>query len=166
MLVYITQTWNHWQRLRYWHILSYSYCYTYQNCDHFFLYLNHFFFIKKGRFERWHKNSFALHSIYILYIYLLSFSPTDIDQSLSGNYTCLAKNLYGSDSVEYTVVVLPLPEAPVLRATPYKDSILVEWEQPYYSISNRSSSQKISKCLILSYYLNWEEKSPSKNMSE
>lgn len=69
----------------------------------------------------------------------------DIDQSLSGNYTCLAKNLYGSDSVEYTVVVLPLPEAPILRATPYKDSILVEWEQPYYAVSNRSSSQKISK---------------------
>lgn len=80
-----------------------------------------------------------------LVVTLPLFSSSDIDQSLSGNYTCLAKNLYGSDSVEYAVVVLPLPEAPVLRATPYKDSILVEWEQPYYSISNRSSSQKISE---------------------
>ncbi|XP_061704982.1 cell adhesion molecule Dscam2-like [Cydia pomonella] len=72
----------------------------------------------------------------------------NIDPSLGGNYTCLAKNLYGSDSVEYSVVVLPLPEAPVLRATPHKHSILVEWEQPYYS--HNKSSQKIG------YSLTWK----------
>lgn len=52
-----------------------------------------------------------------------------IDQSLSGNYTCLAKNLYGSDSVVYSVRVLPLPDPPSLRATPYKDTIVVEWDE-------------------------------------
>ncbi|KAL0810748.1 hypothetical protein ABMA28_010066 [Loxostege sticticalis] len=77
----------------------------------------------------------------------------NIDQSLSGNYTCLAKNLYGSDAVEYMVIVLPLPEAPILRATPYKDSILVEWEQPFYSISNKTVGQKIT------YSLTWKEAS-------
>ncbi|KPJ15639.1 Down syndrome cell adhesion molecule-like protein CG42256, partial [Papilio machaon] len=52
-----------------------------------------------------------------------------IDQALSGNYTCLAKNLYGSDSVVYSVRVLPLPDPPALRTTPYKDSIVVEWDE-------------------------------------
>ncbi|CAG9122363.1 unnamed protein product [Plutella xylostella] len=54
----------------------------------------------------------------------------NIDQSLAGNYTCLAKNLYGSDSVEYTVVVLPRPEPPVLRASPSRDALVLEWSQP------------------------------------
>ncbi|XP_041972125.1 Down syndrome cell adhesion molecule-like protein Dscam2 [Aricia agestis] len=76
-----------------------------------------------------------------------------IDQSLSGNYTCLAKNLYGSDSVVYTVRVLPLPDPPVIRATPYKDSILVEWDE--IKGSNDSNGYSIS------YNLTWcEEDGP------
>ncbi|OWR47596.1 Dscam3 isoform B, partial [Danaus plexippus plexippus] len=71
-----------------------------------------------------------------------------IDQSLSGNYTCLAKNLYGSDSVVYSVRVLPLPDPPSLRATPYKDSIVVEWDE--IKISNESG-------FGVSYNLTWRE---------
>ncbi|KAF9423658.1 hypothetical protein HW555_000984 [Spodoptera exigua] len=73
-----------------------------------------------------------------------------IDQSLSGNYTCLAKNLYGSDSVVFTVKVLPLPDPPTLRATPYKDYIVVEWDE-IRSYGNDSIGFGIS------YNLTWKE---------
>ncbi|KAG7296730.1 hypothetical protein JYU34_020631, partial [Plutella xylostella] len=72
-----------------------------------------------------------------------------IDQSLSGNYTCLAKNLYGSDSVVYSVKVLPLPEPPNLRATPYKDSIVIQWDEMRHF--NESLDYG------LSYNLTWRE---------
>ncbi|XP_045540095.1 Down syndrome cell adhesion molecule-like protein Dscam2 [Papilio machaon] len=101
-------------------------------------YHNHNIITHHPRFTRNHDDSLLINNI---------------DQSLGGNYTCLAKNLYGSDSVEYVVTVLPLPDAPVLRATPYKDSILVDWEQPYYSLGNKSQIQKIS------YSLTWKEAS-------
>lgn len=29
----------------------------------------------------------------------------------------------------YSVRVLPLPDPPSLRATPYKDSIVIEWDE-------------------------------------
>ncbi|XP_053620257.1 cell adhesion molecule Dscam2-like [Plodia interpunctella] len=73
-----------------------------------------------------------------------------IDQSLSGNYTCLAKNLYGSDSVVYTVKVLPLPDPPAVKATPYKDYIVVEWDD-VRSYANDSLVYGIS------YNLTWRE---------
>ncbi|KAL0810846.1 hypothetical protein ABMA28_010156 [Loxostege sticticalis] len=73
-----------------------------------------------------------------------------IDQALSGNYTCLAKNLYGSDSVVYAVRVLPLPDPPAIRATPYKDYIVVEWDE-IRSYGNDTSNFGIS------YNLTWRE---------
>ncbi|KAL4716781.1 hypothetical protein ACJJTC_001937, partial [Scirpophaga incertulas] len=73
-----------------------------------------------------------------------------IDQSLSGNYTCLAKNLYGSDSVVYTVKVLPLPDPPTIRATPYKDYIIVEWDE-IKTYSNDTANYGMS------YNLTWRE---------
>ncbi|CAH2058075.1 unnamed protein product, partial [Iphiclides podalirius] len=73
-----------------------------------------------------------------------------IDQSLSGNYTCLAKNLYGSDSVVYSVRVLPLPDPPILRTTPYKDSIVVEWDE-------LKAHGNDSLVYGISYNLTWRE---------
>lgn len=76
-----------------------------------------------------------------------------IDQSLSGNYTCLAKNLYGSDSVVYSVRVLPLPDPPSLRATPYKDSLVVEWDE--IRTYGNDSLGGISKFNLSSFILSW-----------
>ncbi|XP_063631935.1 cell adhesion molecule Dscam2-like [Cydia splendana] len=73
-----------------------------------------------------------------------------IDQALSGNYTCLAKNLYGSDSVVYQVKVLPLPDPPSLRATPYKDSVVVQWDE-IRVYNNESLAYGIT------YNLTWRE---------
>ncbi|XP_046972753.1 Down syndrome cell adhesion molecule-like protein Dscam2 [Vanessa cardui] len=72
----------------------------------------------------------------------------NIDQSLSGNYTCLAKNLYGSDSVSYEVSVLPTPEPPVLRITPHKNALHLQWDQP------RKIGGKNQKII---YDLTWKE---------
>ncbi|XP_045454942.1 Down syndrome cell adhesion molecule-like protein Dscam2 [Melitaea cinxia] len=97
-------------------------------------YHNHNIITHHPRFTRNHDDSLLINSI---------------DQSLSGNYTCLAKNLYGSDSVVYTVKVLPLPDPPILRATPYKDSIVVKWDE--IKTSNDSTGYGIS------YNLTWRE---------
>ncbi|XP_024944983.1 Down syndrome cell adhesion molecule-like protein Dscam2 isoform X2 [Cephus cinctus] len=38
-----------------------------------------------------------------------------LDQTVTGNYTCMAKNLFGDDSITYTLVVVMPPRAPVLE---------------------------------------------------
>ncbi|XP_061704953.1 cell adhesion molecule Dscam2-like [Cydia pomonella] len=71
----------------------------------------------------------------------------NIDQSLSGNYTCLAKNLYGSDSVSYGVLVLPTPEPPAVRAEPHKHAMRLVWDVP-------RAAGKLQK---ITYNLSWKE---------
>ncbi|XP_053620359.1 cell adhesion molecule Dscam2-like [Plodia interpunctella] len=75
----------------------------------------------------------------------------NIDQSLSGNYTCLAKNLYGSDSVSYEVSVLPTPEPPSLRVTSHKNALHLQWDIP----RRAGKSQKIN------YNITWKEAASS-----
>nr|XP_032521921.1 Down syndrome cell adhesion molecule-like protein Dscam2 [Danaus plexippus plexippus] len=78
-------------------------------------YHNHNIITHHPRFTRNHDDSLLINNI---------------DQSLSGNYTCLAKNLYGSDSVSYVVSVLPTPDPPMMRVTPHKNSLYIQWDQP------------------------------------
>ncbi|XP_046477031.1 cell adhesion molecule Dscam1 isoform X1 [Neodiprion pinetum] len=54
-----------------------------------------------------------------------------LEQSVAGNYTCSANNLFGDDSVTYTVIVVMPPRAPKLElqyTTPH--SIRLRWNHP------------------------------------
>jgi hypothetical protein len=53
-----------------------------------------------------------------IFVWLLLFHVTvltDLDKAKEGNYTCMAKNLWGEDQVTYQVLVLMAPEAPTLE---------------------------------------------------
>lgn len=54
-----------------------------------------------------------------------------VEPSLSGNYTCSAKNLFGEDEVYYTVLALKPPNPPQLSVQfATSDSIKLKWEAP------------------------------------
>ena len=54
-----------------------------------------------------------------------------VEPSLSGNYTCSAKNLFGEDEVYYTILALKPPNPPQLSVQfATSDSIKLKWEVP------------------------------------
>ncbi|CAH0562134.1 unnamed protein product [Brassicogethes aeneus] len=54
-----------------------------------------------------------------------------VEQSLAGNYSCSAKNLFGEDEITYTLVVLMPPNSPNLEVQfTTASSIRLHWTQP------------------------------------
>ncbi|XP_044594739.1 Down syndrome cell adhesion molecule-like protein Dscam2 [Cotesia glomerata] len=54
-----------------------------------------------------------------------------LDQSLAGNYSCSARNLFGDDSITYTLVVVMPPKSPVLELQyTTTHSIKLRWNSP------------------------------------
>ncbi|KOX68634.1 Down syndrome cell adhesion molecule-like protein Dscam2 [Melipona quadrifasciata] len=54
-----------------------------------------------------------------------------LEQSVAGNYTCSANNLFGDDSITYTLVVVMPPRAPILELQyTTMNSIRLRWNHP------------------------------------
>ncbi|KAH8340543.1 hypothetical protein KR059_000756, partial [Drosophila kikkawai] len=54
-----------------------------------------------------------------------------VEGSLSGNYTCTANNLFGSDEIQYQVIAMKPPGAPqIIVQYASADSIRVSWDAP------------------------------------
>lgn len=52
-----------------------------------------------------------------------------VEPSLSGNYTCTAKNLFGEDSIVYRVIAIKTPSPPQINVQySSSDSIRMNWE--------------------------------------
>ncbi|BFF92546.1 Down syndrome cell adhesion molecule-like protein Dscam2 [Drosophila madeirensis] len=73
-----------------------------------------------------------------------------VEGSLSGNYTCTANNLFGSDEIQYQVIAMKPPGAPqIIVQYASADSIRVSWDAPDdggaplqgYSISHHTAGE-------------------------
>uniref|UniRef100_A0A336KKP0 CSON012059 protein n=1 Tax=Culicoides sonorensis TaxID=179676 RepID=A0A336KKP0_CULSO len=54
-----------------------------------------------------------------------------LDTSLSGNFTCNAKNLFGEDEIVYTVIAMKSPNPPLVSVQyTSSDSIRIRWDKP------------------------------------
>lgn len=65
-----------------------------------------------------------------------SFQPysnvcIDVENSLSGNYTCSANNLFGKDEIIYQVIAMRTPNPPqIIVQYASADSIRISWDAP------------------------------------
>lgn len=82
-----------------------------------------------------------------------------LEQSVAGNYTCSASNLYGDDSITYSLVVVMPPRAPALELQYTTiDSIKFNWNHPDNGGANIQGKDQLvilkskSKFFLLKYF--------------
>lgn len=71
--------------------------------------------------------------IYCCHYYIIIFLNyiLGLEQSVTGNYTCSASNLFGDDSITYSLVVVMPPRAPSLELQyTTTNSIRFRWNHP------------------------------------
>lgn len=63
--------------------------------------------------------------------FLLFILCIGMDSILSGNYTCIAKNLYSEDSITYAIFALLAPSSPQIRLQhAASTSLKFHWSAP------------------------------------
>lgn len=68
----------------------------------------------------------------VLLLVMVKSINLGVNSSLTGNYTCSAKNLFGEDEIVYTVLSMETPKPPqctIQYST--TDSIRLSWDTPY-----------------------------------
>jgi len=87
-------------------------------------------------------------------MFFILFYISGLEQSVAGNYTCSASNLFGDDSITYSLVVVMPPRAPSLELQyTTTNSIRFRWNHPDNGGATIQGNDETVTCNYISYML-------------